>query len=140
MFYYAEGAGGAWEEWSLQAAVDVPAFDPGGTVDASVRWVLPVPSVTVFVDVEDTYPWDFNSANDRLAQPVVICTYGDINNDGDHTAVDTIWLVNFVLKGGPAPLPVEDSGDANCDGVINSADIIRRVNYIFKSGPEPGCP
>jgi hypothetical protein len=61
---------------------------------------------------------------------------GDTNGDGTITSADIIYLVNFVFKGGPAPLGT-DSGDTNCDGHISSADVIILVNYTFKGGLKP---
>ncbi len=62
---------------------------------------------------------------------------GDVNVDSVHTSSDIIYLVNYVFRGGPLPLPVEVAGDVNCNGVIASADIIYTVNFVFKGGPEP---
>jgi hypothetical protein len=67
-----------------------------------------------------------------------IVTTGDVNVDGVLNASDIIYLVNYVFKGGPAPLPCAAAGDVNCDGQVSSADIIRDVLYIFK-GFDPPC-
>jgi hypothetical protein len=48
---------------------------------------------------------------------------------------DVIGLVNYVFKGGIAPMPCAPAGDANCDLAVNSSDVIQMVNFIFKSGP-----
>ena len=61
---------------------------------------------------------------------------GDVNADSRFTAADIIYLVNFVFKGGPAPV-VPGHGDTNCDVVTTSADIIRMVNFVFKSSTPP---
>lgn len=70
------------------------------------------------------------------ACPVAIVP-GDIDASGVITSSDVIILVNYIFKGGPAPLPIEESGDVNCDHTLTSADIISLVNYVFKSGAEP---
>jgi hypothetical protein len=62
---------------------------------------------------------------------------GDANESGQITSSDVIYLVNYMFKSGPAPLPVAASGDINCDRSLSSADIIVLVNYVFKSGQEP---
>jgi hypothetical protein len=64
-------------------------------------------------------------------------TAGDQNEDGSVTAADIIYLVQYVFKSGPLPLPCEAAGDVNCDGVVNATDIIFLVVYVFKSGPPP---
>jgi hypothetical protein len=65
---------------------------------------------------------------------------GDVNQSGTITSADIIYLVNYVFKGGPAPLPTPTEGDVNCSGTITSADIIFLVNYVFKGGAPPICP
>jgi len=66
-----------------------------------------------------------------------IATAGDANGDGEVKSSDIIYLVNYVLKAGPAPLPCEAAGDANGDGEVKSSDIIYLVNYVLKAGPAP---
>ncbi len=63
---------------------------------------------------------------------------GDVNESGAITSADIVVLVNYVFKGGPAPIPVWEAGDVNLTGAITSADIIFLVNYVFKGGPAPG--
>jgi plastocyanin len=65
------------------------------------------------------------------------CVTGDVNANGSITSADIIYLVNYVFKGGAAPLPVAAAGDVNCSGAITSADIIYLVNYVFKGGAAP---
>lgn len=62
---------------------------------------------------------------------------GDVNASGSITAADVIYLVNYVFKAGPAPVPVAAAGDVNCSGTITAADIIYLVGYVFKGGPPP---
>jgi glucose/arabinose dehydrogenase len=66
---------------------------------------------------------------------------GDVNLSGEVTSADIIYLVNYVFKGGAAPLPVTSNGDVDCSGTITSADIIYLVSYVFKGGAPPceGC-
>jgi len=86
---------------------------------------------------------DSNGVGD--ACDVVVCLVGqtgDVTNDGSLTSADIIYMVNFVFKAGPAPLPCEAAGDVECSGTLTSADIIYLVNHIFKAGPMPCdvCP
>jgi hypothetical protein len=62
---------------------------------------------------------------------------GDTNQNGSLATSDIIYLVNFVLKGGPAPLPCSANGDVNCNGSVATSDIIYLVNTILKGGPPP---
>ncbi|MCJ7459833.1 MAG: dockerin type I repeat-containing protein [candidate division Zixibacteria bacterium] len=61
---------------------------------------------------------------------------GDANGDGKVTVSDVVFLVNYLFKGGPAPLPFL-SGDANCDTKVTVSDVVYLVNYLFKGGPPP---
>jgi hypothetical protein len=67
--------------------------------------------------------------------PVVMT--GDVNQSGDRSTSDIIYLVNAVLKGGPAPLPCPAAGDVNCDHNLATSDIIYLVNSVLKGGPAP---
>jgi len=69
---------------------------------------------------------------------VAPCVRGDANGDGLINASDVVYLINYLFKGGPAPVPLE-AGDVNCDGIINSADVVYLINYLFKGGPPPSC-
>jgi len=62
---------------------------------------------------------------------------GDINESGAITSADIISLVNYVFKGGAAPLPCAGAGDVNCNQSVTSADVIHLVNHVFKAGPAP---
>lgn len=73
------------------------------------------------------------------AQNKSLFILGDANSDGGVNIADIVYLVNYLFKTGPLPLPILDSGDANCDGGVNVADIIYLVAYLFKAGPKPAC-
>jgi len=62
---------------------------------------------------------------------------GDPNGNGQITLPDVIYLVNYVFKGGPAPVPEKCDGDANNDNQVGLIDIIYLANYIFKDAPPP---
>jgi hypothetical protein len=63
---------------------------------------------------------------------------GDANRDRLIGVSDIVYLVNYLFKGGPSPIPLA-AGDTNCDGYVSVADIVYLINYIFKSGPPPAC-
>jgi hypothetical protein len=71
-----------------------------------------------------------------LCECAIVLT-GDTNQTGNLTTSDIITLVNFVLKGGPDPLPCPATGDVNCSGSVVTSDIIYLVNRILKGGPPP---
>ena len=64
---------------------------------------------------------------------------GDANGDDKYSVSDAVFLVNFLFKGGKAPVPL-GAGDANCSSDVTVADIVYLVNYLFKGGPVPCIP
>jgi hypothetical protein len=66
---------------------------------------------------------------------------GDANGDGKVTISDVVYLINYLFKGGPPPIPLK-AGDANSDGKETVSDVIYTVNYLFKGGLQPcqNCP
>jgi len=60
---------------------------------------------------------------------------GDANHDGIINIKDITFLINYLYKGGPAPLQYE--GDVDSDGIINIRDITYLINYLYRGGPPP---
>jgi len=73
-----------------------------------------------------------------LDKDINVKPQGDANGDGNVTVADIVYLINYLLKFGPAPASIQ-SGDANCDGKVSLSDIVYLINYLFKFGPPPGC-
>ncbi len=67
--------------------------------------------------------------------PSVLC--GDANNDGIVDLSDAIWLLNYLFKSGPPPIPYMCVGDVNNDDLVVVGDAIYILNYLFKGGPPP---
>lgn len=72
-----------------------------------------------------------------------VCDFicGDPSNDGTINVSDAVFIINYIFKGGPAPVyPI--SADVNCDETINVSDGVYIISFIFKGGPEPcaDCP
>lgn len=61
---------------------------------------------------------------------------GDVNASGNISLADVVYLANYILKGGPIPLPIA-SGDVDCDGGVSLADVVYLANYILKGGNRP---
>lgn len=62
---------------------------------------------------------------------------GDANGDGKWTVSDVVYLINYLFKGGPPPVPCLQVGDINCDSKVTVADVVYLINYLFKGGPPP---
>ena len=61
---------------------------------------------------------------------------GDANGDGQITASDVIFLINYLFRNGEPPSPLA-AADADGDGQINSGDVVYLINYLFRGGPPP---
>jgi hypothetical protein len=58
---------------------------------------------------------------------------GDVNRDGVVRTSDLIYLTNYVLKAGPAPIPILAVGNVFWDDqVVNSKDIIYLSDWLLK--------
>ncbi len=62
---------------------------------------------------------------------------GDANGNGEVEISDAVYLVNYLFKSGPEPIPTPEIGDVDCDGEVIVADVVYLVNYLFRSGPPP---
>ncbi|MCX6829303.1 MAG: M12 family metallo-peptidase [candidate division Zixibacteria bacterium] len=69
------------------------------------------------------------------------CPYlcGDVNNSGVVNIQDITYLISYLYKGGPAPVPVWKVGDVNNSGIVNIQDITYLISYLYKGGPAPHC-
>ncbi len=66
------------------------------------------------------------------------CILGDANSDGNLDISDVVYLINYLFKAGPVPVPLI-AGDSNNDEEVTISDVVYLINYLFKSGPKPGC-
>jgi len=62
--------------------------------------------------------------------------HGDVNADGSASLPDVVYLINYVLRSGPVPIPLE-TGDVDCDNIAGITDVVYLINYILKSGAVP---
>lgn len=107
-----------------------PSIDPTTGV---FRW-LPAAA--------DTGLWMFTAGLTTIGDPAecaftidpYIC--GDANGDGSVNIGDAVYIIGYVFRGGPAPVPVA-AADVNLDGNVNIGDAVYLVNNIFRGGPEP---
>ncbi len=68
---------------------------------------------------------------------------GDVNGSGGSdpwNVADLTYLVDFLFRGGPAPVPVLLNGDANCDLDVNVSDLTYFVDFLFRGGSVPCNP
>lgn len=65
---------------------------------------------------------------------------GDADWDRNVNVADAVYLINYIFKNGPGPVPL-CVGDANGDSKVNVGDAIFLLQYVFKGGTAPvaGC-
>ena len=62
--------------------------------------------------------------------------HGDANADGNVTIADVVYMINYMFRSGPEPIPLE-TGDVDGDNLCQIQDAVYLVNYLFKGGPPP---
>jgi len=62
---------------------------------------------------------------------------GDANGDFMLNILDVTYLIDYLYKGGAAPLWPSWRADANGDEAYNLLDVVYNVNYLYKDGPRP---
>jgi hypothetical protein len=70
-------------------------------------------------------------------EPDTSFTCGDVNNDGIVNVGDIVYLVTYLYRAGPAPVPQSCVGDVNNDDIVNVGDIVYLVTYLYRAGPAP---
>ncbi len=63
---------------------------------------------------------------------------GDFNSDGVVKVADLTALINYLFRGGVAPVCL-DHGDTSGDGTIKVGDLTILINYLFRGGPAPAA-
>jgi hypothetical protein len=91
--------------------------------------------LTVNSNDPETPAWDIPTT--MTVVPNYVC--GDADGNGTLNAIDVTYLINFLYKGGGAPIPIE-AGDASGNGIINALDVTYLINYLYKGGGTPICP
>lgn len=141
-----------WHVYRRVATSDGSFFridDPSGSL------ANPGVADTFFVDatVDSTLAYEYmiipEDAAGNLGPPSAIVTVdmaspqyipGDANSDGSVNIGDAIYIIAFIFRGGPYPVPYE-SADANCDNSVDIGDSIYIIAWIFRGGPAPAlCP
>jgi len=61
---------------------------------------------------------------------------GDANFDQQIDLGDVIYLINYLYKDGPPPLPFF-SGDVTGDMMVDISDVVYLINYLYREGPPP---
>jgi len=62
---------------------------------------------------------------------------GDYNGDLQLNLQDLVYLIDFVLNGGPPPVGGVGRADANCDNNLNVTDVVYFMNFMFGTAATP---
>lgn len=108
-------------------------------------------TIALMLEFNDTL--SYQSIKDALMQSATVdgfldtyaalaevgCIPGDANGDRDIDLIDITYLIDYLYKGGSAPVPYAlCSGDAECGNcAVNLLDITRIINYLYDDGPAP---
>ncbi len=133
-----DGAGIA--RWAFSGVGSRTDFDTAQTVVSVVSEDLKI-RLPYIDDYDHLIAMPTVISKSALANPYVlqasVLPYGDANYDAAINVADAVYLINYIFRSGPVPVPVIESGDADCDARINITDAVAIVNYVFKDGPEP---
>ena len=126
IFYWFDWGNGTNSGW-------VGPHASGDTCTASNTWSDPG-TCDVKGKAKDTHDHESDWSE---ALTVTVYARGDCNADGIINIGDVLYLINYLYKNGPSPLPFW-TGDVNCDREVNLADVVYLINYLFRQGPAPG--
>jgi hypothetical protein len=90
-----------------------------------------------YSSVDTTMLMNVNRQLDVTLYLQYVC--GDADGSGAVNLLDATFIINYLYKNGPEPVPPEGA-DASGDGSINLLDATHVINYLYKDGPEPICP
>lgn len=62
---------------------------------------------------------------------------GDFTGDLQVNLLDLVYLIDFVLNGGPPPVGGAGRSDANCDNYMNITDVVYLMNFMFGTADTP---
>ncbi|SYZ72954.1 exported hypothetical protein [Candidatus Zixiibacteriota bacterium] len=69
------------------------------------------------------------------------CTFicGDANRNGIVNILDVSFIISYLYKHGPVPVPLP-SADVNHSGGVNILDVSYLINFLYKHGLPLNCP
>jgi hypothetical protein len=124
-------------ENSAVIGYDTVHVESGSKDTAGIDHEIQEDSSNICVVISDCMPVEYNETNNQACKTLWSFKRGDVNHDGKITVSDVVYLINYLFKNGPAPIPVTEVGDANYDKTVTVSDVIYLINYLFRGGPAP---
>jgi len=112
------------------------------TNDSTYSWTVPdTPSDSCLIIISDV---DNRIPSDASDYYFCIIDYlpGDADGNGTVDLGDILFLISYLYKGGPVPVPMA-AGDPNGNCVLDLGDVLYLISYLYKGGPAPQpscCP
>jgi len=107
------------------------------------NFVTPTPEMRLRFDASDLLNGSIvEAAIDAVSVTMYTCgsfICGDADGNEAINILDVGFLVGYLYKGGPAPIPSQ-SVDVNHDGNVNILDVGYLIGYLYKGGTAPDCP
>jgi len=126
-FYWQSGDTSTW----------IGLYDPLDTCSANHSWAA---AGIQYVAVQSKDEWGMTSNWSPIWQ-VQVMPYlaGDANGNGVVNILDVTYMIAFLYKSGPMPVPIQ-AGDANGNGALNILDVTYLISFLYKGGPPPVYP
>jgi hypothetical protein len=138
---------GAILEWFLGGGCPFTVTPSSGTVPPGgyLDLVLTIDGSAFTECVDETIACDMTINSNDPDEPQVTVTVDMWSGRGDVfqpycwiDVSDVVYLINYVLRGGPAPNPVcMGDCDPSHDGNIDLADVVYLIQFLFEGGTPP---
>ena len=111
------------------------SLNGGGKDMASTNYKAMVSSAQSFIGETQSTNYQLKIGYWYGGKPF-ICA--DVNETGNVSISDIVYLINYLFKFGPEPDPMYGA-DTNGDGKVSLSDVVWLINYLLKFGPAPVC-
>lgn len=88
------------------------------------------------VSIGHHYQGDFTTCTPNPCDSCDFQDPGDLNSDGMKNVTDWTYLINYLYRGGSAPV-VAANADVNGDCCVDWRDVKYYMDYLFSGGPAP---
>ncbi|MCX6830277.1 MAG: FG-GAP-like repeat-containing protein [candidate division Zixibacteria bacterium] len=114
-----------------------PIIDVGGLVSPKYISSAPLsPDIVYYWRVRTFDGADWTEYSHAFAVTAVTYIPGDVSGDDIANIRDITYLIDFLYRGGPSPIPPE-AGDINCNGQTNIQDITHLIKFLYLGGAAP---